>query len=231
MSEEFPERGSAGQPYGQRPAQPYGQPSVQPPAAQPYGPGVTQSAPSQPYGEQTAQPGQPYGQGWSQPPGQSYGQPYGQQPGTPGQPGPGGGLPGYQPPMQSVPADGGPQGYGPRGPSDDHMWALFAYLSPILFSFLGPLIIYLVKMNESKYVRYHAAQALNLIITSTIYWIGVFIVGILLAIVTHGLGLLLLPLYFVFGAITLVYLIMAAIAANRGELYKIPNWLCLKIVH
>lgn len=217
MPDEFPDAPS---PYGQQPAPPYGQ---------------------QPYGQQPAPPhSQPPAQPYGQQPTQSYAQPsappYGQQPGyayppPPQQAGPGAGVHGYQQPGQGQPADGGPQGYGPRGPSDDHMWALFAYLSPIVLSFLGPLIIYLVKMNESRYVRYHAAQALNLIITSTIYWIGVFVLSILLAVVTHGLGLLLLPLYFIFGAVTLVYLILAAIAANRGELYEIPHWLCLKIVH
>jgi uncharacterized Tic20 family protein len=112
------------------------------------------------------------------------------------------------------------------------MWALLSYLSPIIVSFLGPLIIYMVKKDESQYVRYHAAQSLNLIITSTIYAFGIFIFSILLAIVTHGVGIFaLFPLYLIFGVVTLVYLIMAAIAANRGELYRIPAWLCLRIVH
>jgi len=112
------------------------------------------------------------------------------------------------------------------------MWALLSYLSPIIVSFLGPLIIYMIKKDESRYVRYHAAQSLNLIITSTIYSFGIFIFSILLAIVTRGVGIVaLFPLYLIFGITTLVYLIMAAIAANRGELYRIPAWLCIKMVH
>lgn len=110
------------------------------------------------------------------------------------------------------------------------MWALLAYLSPIIVSFLGPLIIYLVKMNESRYVRYHAAQSLNLLITSTIYGIGILVFSFVLAAVTHGIGALFLLLYFVLWVVTLVYLILACIGANRGEMYQIPAWLCLKIV-
>jgi uncharacterized Tic20 family protein len=49
--------------------------------------------------------------------------------------------------------------------------------------------------------------------------------------VQHGVGILaLLPLYLAFGILTLVYLILASVAANRGELYRIPAWLCIKIV-
>ena len=185
------------------------------------------SAMSEDFPESTSAGQRPEGPG-----GRSYGQqpdqPYGQQP---GQAWPGATVPGYQQAVQGYPV-GGPQGYGPRGPSDDHMWALLSYLSPIVVSFLGPLIIYMIKKDESQYVRYHAAQSLNLIITSTLYGFGIFIFSILLAIVTRGVGIFaLFPLYLIFGIATLVYLIMAAIAANRGELYRIPAWLCIKIVH
>jgi len=165
----------------------------------------------------------PAGQ-WPEEPGAQW---YGQQP---GQAGPGAASGGYQQEVRPFPVDGR-QGYGPRGPSDDNMWALMSYLSPIIVSFLGPLIVYLIKKDESPYVRYHAAQSLNLIITSTIYGFGIFIFGILLAVATHGVGILaLFPLYLAFGALTLVYLILAAVAASRGELYRIPAWLCIKMV-
>jgi uncharacterized Tic20 family protein len=168
---------------------------------------------------ESAPPGQ-----WPEgPPAQWYGQ-------QAGQSGPGAAFGGYQQAAQPVPVDER-QGYGPRGPSDDSMWALLSYLSPIVVSFLGPLIIYLIKKDESRYVRYHAAQSLNLIITSTIYAFGIFIFSIVLAVATHGVGLLaLFPLYLAFGIVTLVYLILAAVAAGRGELYRIPAWLCITMV-
>jgi uncharacterized Tic20 family protein len=186
-------------------------------------PGSTSAGPW-PEGQGAQPHGQPPGPEYGQATGPAYGQP-------PGYAGPGAAFGGYQQAVQGVPV-AGHQGYGPRGPSDDNMWALLSYISPIIVSFLGPLIIYLIKKDESQYVRYHAAQALNLIITSTIYGFAIFIVSIVLALVTRGVGFLaLFPLYLIFGIITLVYLIMAAIAANRGELYRIPGWLCIKIVH
>ena len=161
---------------------------------------------------------------WPEGPGAQW---YGQQSGQAGQ---GAAFPGYQQAVHPVPVDGR-QGYGPRGPSDDNMWALVSYLSPIIVSFLGPLIVYMIKKDESPYVRYHAAQSLNLIITSTIYGFGIFIFSVLLAVVTHGVGILaLLPLYLAFGILTLVYLILASVAAGRGELYRIPAWLCIRMV-
>ncbi len=233
MSEEFPNvtpaepEGPGSHASGQQPGpQPGGQSFGQQPGGQSFGqqPGGSQQGPQpgQQFGQQPGQ--QYYGQQVPQPAGPRPGQQY-------GQPGQAGGFPGYSPPVQSVPAGGGPQGYGPRGPSDDHMWALFAYLSPIIVSFLGPLIIYLVKMNESRFVRYHAAQSLNLLITATIYGIGILVFSFILAAVTHGVGAVFLVLYFVLWIVTLVYLILACIGANRGELYQIPGWLCLKIVH
>ena len=43
-------------------------------------------------------------------------------------------------------------------------------------------------MNEWRFVRFHAAQALNMGITAFIESIGIFIVGILLAVITPDLA-------------------------------------------
>lgn len=122
-------------------------------------------------------------------------------------------------------------GYGPRGPADDQLWSLLAYLLGFVASILAPLIIYLVKMNESRYVRYHAAQALNMGITMVIYAFGAFFVALAVALVTHGFGfLILIPVYLALGIAHLVYLILAAIGAHRGELYRVPTFLALPMV-
>src|SRR5215469_17236152 len=105
----------------------------------------------------------------------------------------GGNFNASQPPLTGA---GAVQGYGPRGPSDDHLWSLLSYLLTIVAGFLAPLIVYLVKMNESRYVRYHAAQALNMSITGFIYGIVAFLVGLLAAIATKGWALaLIIPLF------------------------------------
>jgi uncharacterized Tic20 family protein len=139
-------------------------------------------------------------------------------------------MPGF-PPGPPGYGQAGPQGYGPRGPADDQMWSLLAYLLGFVASILAPLIIFLVKMNESRYVRYHAAQALNMGITAVIYAFGALFVALALAVGTHGYGLLILiPVYLVLGIAHLVYLILAAIGAHRGELYRVPAVLCFRMI-
>ena len=132
-------------------------------------------------------------------------------------------LPGY--PQDSL------QGYGPRGSSDDHLWALLAYVLALVASILAPLVIYLVKMNESRYVRFHAAQALNMGLTALIYSVAIFVVAIPIAIVTHGFGILLIFVAFLaLGVGHLVYLILGAVRSNQGQLFRVPTILCFPMV-
>jgi uncharacterized protein len=142
-----------------------------------------------------------------------------------------GGYANYPPPPQPgfAPDDG--QGYGPAGPSDDHLWGLLAYLLTFVAGFIAPLIVFLVKMNESRYVRYHAAQSLNMAITAFIYAVAGVVVGLVLALATHGWALvLLIPLFIAYLVAHLVFLILAAIAANRGEYYRVPYVISIPMV-
>src|SRR6266700_2164595 len=135
-----------------------------------------------------------------------------------------------QPPAEAFSASS-PQGYGPRGPADDHLWALLAYLLALVASIIAPLVIYLVKINESRYVRFHAAQSLNMGITAFIESIAIFIVGILLAVATHGFGILLMVLAFLaLGIAHLVYLILAAVRAYQGQPFRVPTIICFRMV-
>ena len=45
--------------------------------------------------------------------------------------------------------------------SDDRMWAMMAHLAMFVFAIFGPLIIYLVKKEESQFIAEHAREALN----------------------------------------------------------------------
>jgi uncharacterized protein len=224
-----------GQPQpGQRPSYgppqpgpaPYGsQPQYGPPPGQPqYGqaPGQPQYGPPQ-YGGQAQYGGQPrYGQA-----------PYGNQYAPP--PGPAYQQAGYQQAgYQGVPGVRGPAAagyYGQPSPSDDRTWAMLAYLLSFVGGVIAPLIVYLVKKDQSPFVRYHAAQAINLMITSAIYSTALLVLAVLAGAISHGLGLLLLLLYFPLGIAVVVFLIMAAVAANRFEQYQVPSWACLPMVH
>ena len=108
---------------------------------------------------------------------------------------------------------------------------MLAYLLSFVGGVIAPLIVYFVKKDQSPFVRHHAAQSLNLQLTSIIYGIGLLILALVAGAVSHGLGLLLFFLYFPLGIVFLVYLIIAAVAANRGELYQMPGWVALRLVH
>jgi uncharacterized Tic20 family protein len=189
-------------------------------------PGYPQDSP-QSYGQDGPQG---YGQGSPQGYGQGSQQAYGQQ--AYGQQGYGQQAYGQQDYGQQAETQGyDQQGYGPRGASDDRTWALLSYVLALVASLIAPLVIYLVKMNESRFVRFHAAQALNMGITAIIESVGIFIVGILLAVITHGFGFLLMLLAFLaLGIAHLVYLIIGAVKSNQGELFRVPTIICFRMV-
>ena len=141
--------------------------------------------------------------------------------------------PGYIPPtgQPGYSQQDNPQGYGARGASDDQTWAMLSYILALFASIIAPLVIYLVKMNESRYVRFHAAQALNMGITAFIESIAILIVGIVLAVATHGFGILLMVLAFLaLGIAHLVYLILAAVRAYQGQPFRVPTIICFRMV-
>ncbi len=102
---------------------------------------------------------------------------------------------------------------GPGVANDDNNLALLAHLLGIFTGFLGPLVLFLVKKDESPFVRHHASEALNFQL-SLIIW---FTISVILVLVLIGI---LMILALVIGAFVLQ--IVAAVAASRGEWYRYP---------
>jgi uncharacterized Tic20 family protein len=75
---------------------------------------------------------------------------------------------------------------------------------------LAPLIIYLMKKDQSKYVESHAKESLNFQLT-------IFIICVGLAITVIGLFFI-----WIVGIIALVFVIIATIKASENKLYKYP---------
>lgn len=96
---------------------------------------------------------------------------------------------------------------------DDKTMAMLAHLSGLLFSVVGPLVIWAIKKDESTFVKEHALEAVNFQISMIIYG---FAAGISMLFLV---GFLLVPALVVAGV---VLSIMAAVAANKGEMYKYP---------
>jgi uncharacterized protein len=152
----------------------------------PYGP----PPPEQPEGETPGQ--QPAGQpAHGQPPAQN---PYGQQPPYAQQPGTGGLTP------------------------DERTWGGAAHWSALVaalfaLSFLGPLLVFLIKGNESPWIRRQSVESLNFQLSVLIY--GIVSAVLLLVLV----GFILLPLV---GLFWLIFTIIGSVKAGNGEDYRYP---------
>jgi uncharacterized protein len=93
------------------------------------------------------------------------------------------------------------------------MWSMFAHLGGIFFSFVPALVIYLIYKDRDPFIRRHGTQALNFQIILAIF----YFVSSLLTVVLIGIPMLLAG-----GVACLVFSIMGAIAANKGEEYTYP---------
>jgi len=102
---------------------------------------------------------------------------------------------------------------GVVSPSDARMWSLFAHIGGIFFGFIPALVIYLIYKDRDPFIRRHSTQALNFQIIATIAYVISWMLTIVL------IGFLLLPAV---GIAVLVFSIIAAIAANKGEDYTYP---------
>jgi len=93
------------------------------------------------------------------------------------------------------------------------MWAMLAHVGGILFVFVAPLVIWLVFKERGRFVEEQAKEALNFQITLIIG----YIVGAILTIVLIGVIIVLLV-----WLAAIVFGILAAVAANKGEAYRYP---------
>jgi uncharacterized protein len=171
----------------------------------PYGPPPPEQPEEQAPGQQPS--GEPVsGQPVSGQP--TYGQPaYGEPPAQQPQPGP---PPYGQPPAQHP----GPGGLTP----DERTWGGAAHWGALVsaavaLGFLGPLLVLLIKGNESPWIRKQAVESLNFQISILIYAI---ISGILLLVL---IGFVLLPIV---GLMWLIFTIMASVKVSNGEDYRYP---------
>ena len=135
---------------------------------------------------------------------------------------------GTPPPFNPPPAD---ESVAVSGISaEERQWAMFAHLSALLGglltsavggwgTFIGPLIIWLVKKDTMPFVNDQGKEALNFNITVAIICLAL----VLLSIVTLGIGLIIaIPAWVIVGIAWLVLTILAAVKANEGVAYRYP---------
>jgi uncharacterized Tic20 family protein len=238
----MPTSGAGG--YGQPPADPGGYPAQPSSGAGGYQPPPTSGAgyPPQPTSGGGYPPPSSGAGGYAVPPtsGGGYAAPQpgyaAQQPGYAAQqPGYAAQQPGYAapppaqgyPPVQQqyggYPPQGGYAAPAGAGTADEKNMILIAHWGGVagllvlggLGGWIGPLIAYMSKGNESPLVRAHAVACLNFHIT----WAGANLLAWIITGVTCGFGI---PLVFIAIIIPIIFGIIGAVKAGNGEFYKFP---------
>ncbi|WUU94106.1 DUF4870 domain-containing protein [Spirillospora sp. NBC_01491] len=109
---------------------------------------------------------------------------------------------------------------------DERTWALLTHLGQLVLwfvslGFLAPLLVFLIKKDESPFLRHHGAQGLNFTITQIIYSvINIALMFVLIGFLTA----------IALGITQIVFLIIAAVAGNRGDWYRFPAFMAWPMV-
>lgn len=108
---------------------------------------------------------------------------------------------------------------GSASSSDELTWAtlahagVFAGLVVPLGNIIAPLVIYLIKREESAYIAEHAKESLNFQISLMLYLsVSAILVLIYIGFIVMG----------VLSILWIIFVIQAAIAAHKGESYRYP---------
>jgi uncharacterized Tic20 family protein len=97
---------------------------------------------------------------------------------------------------------------------DDKIWAIFCHLSLLLgVGFILPLVVWLVKRDDSPVVAAHAREALNFHLSLYLYGL----LSVVLVFVCIGYFVLL-------GLVVLGFIcaILAAVEASKGAFFRYP---------
>lgn len=97
--------------------------------------------------------------------------------------------------------------------SDEKTFAILAHILTIVSSFIAPLIIYLIKKDESPYVAEHAKESLNFQITLFI----LYLISVVLILVLVGILLI-----WLLSIANFILVIIATIKASENKMYRYP---------
>ena len=102
---------------------------------------------------------------------------------------------------------------GPEPSKDDKTMAMLAHLLGIFTWFVGPLVIWLIKKDQSPFVDDQGKESLNFQITMGIGWV----VGGITSFFCIGFVIIIAVLI-----CTAIFCIMGALKANNGIAYRYP---------
>lgn len=151
--------------------------------------------PQQPAGGAPVPPQQPPAGGYGQPPQDPY--------------------PGQAPVAPAAPA-------APLSPEDQRLWATIAHAGGILFAIICPLVVWLVHKGRGQFVENQAKEALNFQITAGVAIFALYIFGFIVTFIFFPLSVLVWLLAGLVSLGALIFTIIAALGANKGENYRYP---------
>ena len=88
---------------------------------------------------------------------------------------------------------------------DERLWAMLAHLSIFVFGIFGPLIIWMIKKEESAFIEDQAKEALN-------FQLSVLLLNLILVVTCVG------PM--IVGVAAIVYGVIAGMEANKGIAFR-----------
>ena len=110
--------------------------------------------------------------------------------------------------------------------NDDTTWGMLCHISALagfvipFGNIIGPVVVWVLKKDQSSFVDAHGKEAINFNISYTIYFVALAIIGFILTFILIGfLVFMLMP---VLGLAVLVLMVIAAIKASKGEMYQYP---------
>lgn len=119
-------------------------------------------------------------------------------------------------PTEAPPTSGIGVGQGKLSESDERTMGMLAHLLGGVTLIVGPLIIWIIKKDESPFVDDQGKEAVNFQITMLIGHVVSFILGKM----TGGCASVILsPILWVVG---LILAIIAGVDANKGKVYRYP---------
>jgi uncharacterized Tic20 family protein len=113
----------------------------------------------------------------------------------------------------------------PLSEEEENKWAMWAHIITFsnalvpLGNFIGPIVIWQLKKNESEFVVDQAKEALNFQISLIIY----LFISFLLIFIFIGIFLMIGLVLF-----SLIVVIVAGVKANSGEYYRYP--MCIRLI-
>jgi len=130
-----------------------------------------------------------------------------------------------QPPYSSQQPPYQPPPIRPLSPQEERTWGMLCHLSALsafvtgIGAILGPLIVWLIKKDQSAFVDAQGKESVNFQLSCLLY----FIISGLLVLVLIGI-----PLLIALSVFWLVEVIIASVAANNGTYHKYP--LCIRFI-